>query len=177
MEFLHNLGMSIPTKSKLPMLDDLGQINGRDVLSALAIGKTIKITVDNIDGHIKAYQVRLGSGNRDFHYTHWSILIDRFDPRDLQGLSTQPKQITAQGPDPTIFFLSSNEHEALRKRCTQLVMRILVEEIQPLSMFSTATPRLVDHKYRQVVDRPSQVHPMFVMSLTTWPVFPWVVIS
>lgn len=59
-------------------------------------------------------QVRLGSGNRDFHYTHWSILIDRFDPRDLQGLSTQPKQITAQGPDPTIFFLSSNEHEALR---------------------------------------------------------------
>ncbi|XP_052245660.1 uncharacterized protein LOC127854638 [Dreissena polymorpha] len=163
MEFLHNLGMSIPTKSKLPMLDDLGQINGRDVVSALAIGKTIKITVDNIDGHIKAYQVRLGSGNRDFHYTHWSILIDRFDPRDLQGLSTQPKQITAQGPDPTIFFLSSNEHEALRKRCTQLVMRILVEEIQPLSMFSTATPRLVDHKYKQVVDRPSQVHSMFVI--------------
>ena len=54
-----------------------------------------------------------------------------------------------------IFFIC-------RKRCTQLVMRILVEEIQPLSMFSTATPRLVDHKYRQVVDRPSQVHPMFV---------------
>ena len=40
------------------MLDDLGQINGRDVVSALANGKTIKITVDNIDGHIKAYQIR-----------------------------------------------------------------------------------------------------------------------
>jgi len=39
------------------MLDELGLINGREVVAALSHGKTIKITVDNIDGRIKAYQV------------------------------------------------------------------------------------------------------------------------
>jgi len=52
MGFLHTLGMSIPAKSKLPMLDELGLhvINGSEDVSALSNGKTIKITVDNIDG-------------------------------------------------------------------------------------------------------------------------------
>ncbi|KAH3865902.1 hypothetical protein DPMN_028949 [Dreissena polymorpha] len=39
-----------------------------------------------------------------------------------------------------------------RKRFTQLAMQILVEEIQPFSMFSTATPRLVDHTDKCLID-------------------------
>ena len=48
------------------MLDDLGHVNGREVVSALTEGKTIKITVYNIDGRIKAYQVSLLFGK--VHY-------------------------------------------------------------------------------------------------------------
>jgi len=41
------------------MLNELGLhvINGSEDVSALSNGKTIKITVDNIDERIKAYQV------------------------------------------------------------------------------------------------------------------------
>lgn len=94
-------------------MDELGKVSGKEVLAALNQEKTLKITLDNIDGRIKANQVRLGSGNRDFHYTHWSVLIDRFNPRDLQDLGIEPKAVPVGGPDPTAFFLSKEEHASL----------------------------------------------------------------
>lgn len=39
------------------MLSDIGLINGKGVCAALKNGRTIKVTVDNIDGRIKANQV------------------------------------------------------------------------------------------------------------------------
>lgn len=39
------------------MLSDIGLINGKGVCAALTNGRTIKVTVDNIDGRIKANQV------------------------------------------------------------------------------------------------------------------------
>jgi hypothetical protein len=54
---LSRLGISLPERSKIPMLSDIGQINGKGVCAALTNGRTIKVTVDNIDGRIKANQV------------------------------------------------------------------------------------------------------------------------
>jgi hypothetical protein len=53
---MHTL-KSVPEKTKLTLLDELGKINGKEVIAALNQGKTLKITVDNIDGRIKANQV------------------------------------------------------------------------------------------------------------------------
>lgn len=39
------------------MLSDIGLINGKGVCAALTNGRTIKVTVDNIDGRIKANKV------------------------------------------------------------------------------------------------------------------------
>lgn len=38
------------------MLSDIGLINGKGVCAALTNGRTIKVTVDNIDGRRKANQ-------------------------------------------------------------------------------------------------------------------------
>lgn len=51
------MGISLPERSKIPMLSDIGLINGKGVCAALTNGRTIKVTVDNIDGRIKANQV------------------------------------------------------------------------------------------------------------------------
>ncbi|XP_060599721.1 uncharacterized protein LOC132753283 isoform X2 [Ruditapes philippinarum] len=110
---MHTMGLSIPERTKLTLLDELGKVNGKEVLAALNQGKTLKITVDNIDGRIKANQVRLESGNKDFHYTHWSVIIDRFNPRDLKHLSLEPKALPIGGCDPMTFFLSKEEHASL----------------------------------------------------------------
>ncbi|XP_052236745.1 uncharacterized protein LOC127848363 [Dreissena polymorpha] len=158
---LHTFGLSIPEKTKLVMLDDLGKINGREVTTVLNQGKTLKITVDNIDGRIKANQIRYGSSNRDYHYTHWSVIIDRFDPRDLEGLGTQPKVVPAKGPDATTFFLSKEEKTSLRNCYSWMVKRILVEDVPALSAFSSVVPTVLNHQYRKVVDRPTEVYPMF----------------
>jgi hypothetical protein len=61
-----------------------------------------------------SFQVRLESGNRDFHYTHWSVIIDIFNPRDLKDLSIEPKALPIGGPDPMTFLLSKEEHASLR---------------------------------------------------------------
>lgn len=39
------------------MLSDIGQINEKGVCAALTNGRTIKVTVDNLDDRIKANQV------------------------------------------------------------------------------------------------------------------------
>ncbi|KAH3748664.1 hypothetical protein DPMN_183112 [Dreissena polymorpha] len=172
---LHTFGLSIPEKTKLVMLDDLGKINGREVTTVLNQGKTLKITVDNIDGRIKANQIRYGSSNRDYHYTHWSVIIDRFDPRDLEGLGTQPKVVPAKGPDATTFFLSKEEKTSLRNCYSWMVKRILVEDVPALSAFSSVVPTVLNHQYRKVVDRPTEVYPMFGKNLRITQPFHWVV--
>ncbi|XP_053405618.1 uncharacterized protein LOC123556242 isoform X2 [Mercenaria mercenaria] len=159
LHLLNTLGICIPEKSKLPMLEQIGQVNGKEVVNALKNGASLKITVDNIDGRIKAYQVRIGSGNRDFHYTHWSVIIDRLLPIDLPDLNQEPKVLTVNGPDPSKFYLNTEEHKALRDTFTWLIERILVEEFPAFS--SLTVPAVLDHKYRDIVDRPSQVFPMF----------------
>lgn len=171
---MHTMGLSVPEKTKLTLLDELGKINGKEVIAALNQGKTLKITVDNIDGRIKANQVRLESGNRDFHYTHWSVIIDRFHPRDLQDLSIEPKAVPASGPDPKTFFLSKEEHASLRKCYSWLVQKILTEDVPALSVFSSVVDLVLNHKYRKVVDRPTDVYPMFVKTLRTQQAFHWV---
>lgn len=51
--------MCVPEKGKLPMLDELAQVNGKQVVEVLKRGASLKITVDNIDGRIRAYQVMI----------------------------------------------------------------------------------------------------------------------
>lgn len=42
-------------------------------------------------------KVRVGSGNKDYHYTHWTVLVDRLLPIDVPELSRQPKVIPPDG--------------------------------------------------------------------------------
>ena len=64
--------------------------------------------------HDTFLQVRAGSGNRDYHYTHWTILIDRATEEDLSDLSEIPKHVPIEGPDTSVFFLNDEEHQQLR---------------------------------------------------------------
>ena len=43
-----------------------------------------------------------------------------------------------------------------------MVQRILVEDVPALSAFSSVVPTVLNHQYRKVVDRPTEVYPMFV---------------
>ncbi|WAR09365.1 LOW QUALITY PROTEIN: hypothetical protein MAR_019323, partial [Mya arenaria] len=148
---MHTMGLSVPEQTKLTLLDELGKINGKEVIAVLNQGKTLKITVDNIDGRIKANQVRLDGGNRDFHYTHWSVIIDRFHPRDLQDPSIEPKAVSAGGPDPKTLLFSKEEHASLRKCYSWLVQRILIEDVPALSVFCSVVHPVLNHKYRKVI--------------------------
>ena len=43
------------------MLEEVGRLNGKDVVSAVSLGRSLKVTVDNIDGRIIANQVYVKS--------------------------------------------------------------------------------------------------------------------
>ena len=43
------------------MLEEVGRLNGKDVVSAVSLGRSLKVTVDNIDGRIIANQVHVKS--------------------------------------------------------------------------------------------------------------------
>ena len=43
------------------MLEEVGRLNGKDVVSAVSLGRSLKVTVDNIDGLIIANQVHVKS--------------------------------------------------------------------------------------------------------------------
>ena len=58
----------------------------------------------------------MDSGNKDFHYTHWSVLVDRATEADLEHLSDEAKVVQPEGPDPAMFFLSQDEENELRFR-------------------------------------------------------------
>lgn len=51
------MGISLPERSKIPLLYDIGLINGKGVCAVSTNGRTIKVTVDNVDGRIKPNQV------------------------------------------------------------------------------------------------------------------------
>ena len=59
------------------------------------------------------FQVRLGSGNKDYHYTHWTILPDRHTEADLESLSSEPP-IRYEKPDPEFFYTTPEEDQAIR---------------------------------------------------------------
>jgi hypothetical protein len=60
-------------------------------------------------------QVRVNSGNKDFHYTHWTILPDRFRPNDLSSLSdTKPTQAQRSDPCTTGSLLDISDDETTR---------------------------------------------------------------
>ena len=67
--------------------------------------------------YVLFYQVRAGSGNRDYHYTHWTIIVDRATEADLSELSDTPKLVPIEGPDATVFFVNEEEHHQLRYTC------------------------------------------------------------
>ena len=55
------MNISSPLSSKYNMLEEVGRLNGKDVVSAVSLGRSLKVTVDNIDGRIIANQVHVKS--------------------------------------------------------------------------------------------------------------------
>lgn len=60
-------------------------------------------------------KVRVGSGNKYYHYTHWTVLVDRLLPINVPELSRQTKVIPPDGLDPNLFFLSDEECAVLKQ--------------------------------------------------------------
>ena len=58
LNLLNKMHLTIPSSSKLRMLDELAAQNANRVIEALRNGKSLKITVDNIDGRMLANQVK-----------------------------------------------------------------------------------------------------------------------
>jgi len=65
----------------------------------------------------------------------------------------------------TVSARFSNFLFYIRESYSWLLKRILVEQIPELSTLSPAVPSVMEHQYREIVDRPSQVHPMFVSTI------------
>ena len=55
------MNISSPLSSKYNMLEEVWRLNGKDVVSAVSLGRSLKVTVDNIDGRIIANQVHVKS--------------------------------------------------------------------------------------------------------------------
>lgn len=60
-------------------------------------------------------KVRVGSGNKDYHYTHWTVLLDRLLSIDVPELSRQPEVIPPDGLDPILFFCQTKSVPFLSK--------------------------------------------------------------
>lgn len=129
------MNLSLAETSKVHFLQSIADDGNKKLVAEVRKGKNCKITIDNIDWRTTANQVstiyfiifhqinnivlfyslkvRLGSGNKDFHYTHWTVLPDRFDDCDLIQLDdTKPCRITP--PKLSTFYCSPEENISLR---------------------------------------------------------------
>ncbi len=70
-------------------------------------------------------QVRLSSGNRDFHYTHWTVLPDRFLPNEIAAVLGKATGDGVKDGDPPceIFYCNQEENTSLRYEHTTLLMK------------------------------------------------------
>ena len=116
-------------------LDSISKTSNDRLIQSIRDGCQLKVTVDNIDGrmianqvglslspllrcpifkHNFSFQVRLGSGNRDFHYTHWTVYPDRFVDAEFEDLSTEPVGHPGANPPRASFLCSDSENESMR---------------------------------------------------------------
>lgn len=63
--------------------------------------------------HFFSIQVRIKAGNKDFHYTTWTILPDRFTDEDLNSLSDEKIQFDVGTKIPT-FYCNPEEDGIMR---------------------------------------------------------------
>ncbi len=54
----------------------------------------------------------MASGNRDYHYTHWTVQVDRATDQDRDHLGVA--QTVLPVPIPEAFFLNQEEEASLR---------------------------------------------------------------
>ena len=114
LEILHRCGLCLASSYKLKYLDKLGRFNTAGLVRSLRRGQPGKVTLDNIDGMIKARQIRNGLGNSDFHYAASTYYPDRCGMDQLAGLSMVQPPIP-DVIDTAIFFLTAEEESILKR--------------------------------------------------------------
>lgn len=117
LDIFNKIGVTLSASSKLQFLDQLGQFNMDGVLKSIRKGVPGKLTMDNIDGMLMARQVRLGSGNKHYHYTASTYYPDRVDAGHL---SMKAPSNTENLPHD-VFFVSEAEKTAMLKNYGYLV--------------------------------------------------------
>ena len=76
-------GITLAPGTKYKFLDALGKFNLDGLVKSVRGGRPGKLTVDNIDGKIRANQIRKGEGDRHYHYTASTYYPDRVDTSHL----------------------------------------------------------------------------------------------
>ena len=110
LSLFHKSSITLSEGSKLHFLEQLGTFNMDGVVRSIQQGKPGKLTIDNVDGMLMASEIRLGSGNKHYHYTACTYYPDRVDVSQLSMAQRPIQQII----DPSVFFLTAEEERTLK---------------------------------------------------------------
>ena len=81
-----------------------------------------KITMDNIDGMLMANHIRLGSGNKHYHYAASTYYVDRCDVSHLSMVQPQLPDVLS----PDVLFLNNEEELDLKRNYGYQVMGVVM---------------------------------------------------
>ena len=118
----HKIGITMAEGSKLNLLDQLGDFNMDGLVHSLKKRIPGKITMDNIDGMLMANQIRLGSGNKHYHYAASTYYVDRCDVSHLPMVQPQLPDVLS----PDVLFLNNEEELNLKRNYGYQVMGVVI---------------------------------------------------
>jgi hypothetical protein len=148
--------------SKLPLMGEFGKYINQGVVKSLRRGQSAKLTADNIDGLLVANQVRIGHGNKSYHYTHCTYLPER---GDFSHLPMERPLGDVETIDLTCFVLSDLEENHLKGMYRHHIGRILSASVPAFKWMDKCLPKHIPHEYSDLMAEKSEVFPLQVYTL------------
>lgn len=125
-----------------------------EVVAPIEPPTTYSIVGDNLDKTIRPRYMRVGSGNRLFHYFHHIAIADRIDVSNLSITPPAPPRISHKKCAMSLLL----DDQALKRNMITLVSRILVNHVEPYQFaFSDVVDWHIPQDYQAEMSKETEV--------------------
>ena len=117
---------------------------------------TFCLIIDNIDKHVKSFDMRLSHQSKSLHFVNSIAVIDRIDVSHLSsdfGMVESKKNLK----DLKALLPATEDFTAIKANFSVLISRVLVEHMPKLHKYRSKVTRHIPHKYSREMSSKSTV--------------------
>ena len=117
---------------------------------------TFCLIIDNIDKHVKSFDMRLSHQSKSLHFVNSIAVIDRIDVSHLSsdfGMVESKKNLK----DLKALLPATEDFTAIKANFSVLISRVLVEHMPKLHKCRSKVTRHIPHKYSREMSSKSTV--------------------